>query len=140
MIKNIECSSCTSVLCSIRQDVKATCLDFGYSEPDVNNIVLAIDEACANVIRYGYKNCDNGSVNLKIYDAGSEVVFHIIDQCARICDADLSAKPRNDEQPGGLGLHIIHQVMDSVRLIEGCANGNTLELRKQLPFKEALGQ
>ena len=140
LIKNIECQSCTSVLCNIRQDVKAACQDFGYPDADINNIVLAIDEACANVIRYGYKYCEKGWVGLKIYDNGSEAVFHISDRCAEICEADLAVKPRSDDQPGGLGLHIIHEVMDSVHLVDGPVEGNTLELRKQLPPKEAQGQ
>jgi anti-sigma regulatory factor (Ser/Thr protein kinase) len=124
-------------LCTIRHDVKEVCLEFGYPDPDVNAIVLAIDEACANVIRYGYKYCNNGFVNLKIYQAENEAVFHIIDQCPEICEADITAKPRDDSKPGGLGLHIIHQVMDGVHLIKESSKGNTLELRKQLPAKEA---
>lgn len=137
LIKNIECDSCTSKLCSIRADVREACLEFGFPDPDINSIVLAVDEACANVIRYGYKYCNNGSVKLQIFAADGEAVFHIIDQCPEICEADITAKPVVDEQPGGLGLHIIHQVMDRVHLIEGNASGNTLEMRKQLPLKEA---
>lgn len=136
LLKSIECTSCTSQLCTIREDVRAACLEFGYPEPNINEIVLAIDEACANVIRYGYQYCNNGSVGLDIYRTDQEAIFRIIDQCPEICDADLQAKPRNDEEPGGLGMHIIHQIMDSVALIEGNDRGNTLELRKQLPSKE----
>ena len=133
-LQHLSYSSCTSQLGEIRKDVRAASEAQGFNESDINLIVLAVDEAYANVIRYGYNMCDDGSMDLKIFDDGDEIVFHLADRCPKICDADITAKPREADKPGGLGLHIINEVMDGgVQLLETDEPGNTLELRKRKP-------
>jgi anti-sigma regulatory factor (Ser/Thr protein kinase) len=133
LVKQSKYLSCTSQLCEIRKDVREGCQKFGLAEQDINMVVLAVDEAYANVIRYGYNMCDDGCMELEVYDDEGDMVFHLIDQCPKISVQDITAKVSQLEQPGGLGLQIIHRVMDGgVQLLDSDGPGNILELRKRI--------
>ena len=79
-----------------------------------DEIVLAIDEACQNVIRHAYKDRDDGRVAIKLSFQNKEFVVSIEDDGMPVIPEKI--KPRNieDIKPGGLGTFFINQIMDSV--------------------------
>ncbi len=98
----------------------------------VECIVLAVDEACTNIIRHAYgRECDIEIV-LEIVADGEELVFRLTDFADPVDDQAVRPRAINHMQPGGLGMHIIHQVMDNVAFVQ-CPNGtgNVLEMRKK---------
>ena len=78
-----------------------------------DEIVLAIDEACQNVIRHAYKDTD-GNVAVKLSFQNKEFIVSIEDDGTPVIPEKI--KPRNieDIKPGGLGTFFINQIMDSV--------------------------
>ncbi|WP_350431939.1 ATP-binding protein [Shewanella sp. H8] len=121
-------SSCTSELKNIRGFVVDACHDFPFSEDKVNEIVLAVDEACANVIRHGYHMSNKGCLELEISSGDDHALFVIKDVCSQITGKQLTP-PENDLcEPGGLGLCLIYHVAETVRLIPHNGKGNWLEL------------
>jgi len=121
-------SSCTSELKNIRQFVVDACRDFPFSEAKVNEIVLAIDEACANVIRHGYHMSSQGCIELVISNDDDHALFVIKDVCSQISNKQLTPKKNDLCKPGGLGLCLIYYVAEKVRLIPHKGKGNWLEL------------
>lgn len=78
-------------------------------------IVLALDEACANVIKH--RNPGMGCTDVAISIEIDPDVFRcrIGSFCHRDDVANIRPRPIDDVRPGGLGTHFIQQVMDSVR-------------------------
>ena len=121
-------SSCTSELKNIREFVVDACRDFPFSEGKVNEIVLAVDEACANVIRPGYHMSKKGCIEIVVSSDDEHALFVIKDVCSQITDKQLTPAENNLCKPGGLGLCLIHYVAEKVRLIPHKGKGNWLEL------------
>ena len=131
-VADISCKSCTTELKTIRHAVKQACLDFHFDVAKTNAVVLAIDEACANVIRHSCEYSDNFELGIKISKKNGYGIFTVVDNCAPLSPDRL--EPCKDDllKPGGLGLKLIYQVMDSVKLLDHQGPGNWLELKIKL--------
>ena len=118
---------------SMRQAVKECLTGCGVGEDSARDIVLAIDEACQNVIRHAYGPRRGGDIVLEVERTGGEVVFSLIDFAPRIDPSQVRPRDLDDVRPGGLGTHLIQEVMDSAEFIEppaGC--GNLLRMIKRI--------
>ncbi len=116
----------------MRQVTSAVGAMAGLSPEEVNAVVLAVDEACTNVIKHAYKydysqhmvlNCELRSdrLELRLRDFGAKC------DLSRIRSRDL-----DDVKPGGLGVHIINEVMDEVEYDTRHAVGTELKMTKFL--------
>lgn len=84
------------------------------------NINLALEEAVANVINYGYPDGKKGTITLTAESHATDILFTLTDdaipfdplQNAPEVDTDLSAE---DRTIGGLGIFLIRNVMADVR-------------------------
>lgn len=122
-------------LAAVRALVGTVAQRLGFSEMQCGQISLAVDEALCNVITHGYKRRDDGKLWINIWslnDKTGGVKIVIEDQAAQV-DPTL-IKPRNldDIRPGGLGVHIIREVMDEVRYERRAGPGMRLTLVKHL--------
>ncbi|TQV86093.1 ATP-binding protein [Exilibacterium tricleocarpae] len=134
LIHKLPCEACSTELCGVREQVRDICIQLGYPSTDTDCITLAIDEACANVIRHAYKDRTDGRFILEIYRDDGMVVFKLQDFADPVDRDCLQPPAENLREPGGLGLLLIHKVMDSVTLLPPPPNvGNLLEMRKKLP-------
>lgn len=101
-------------------------------------LVLALDEAAANVIRHAYGGDCNGRMTLTVHLEAAALVFRIRDWAPRVdCDR---IKPRNlDEmRPGGLGINLIDLVMDHWTFdVPDDGFGNLWTARKGLQWEDA---
>lgn len=81
---------------------------------DTADIILAVDEVCANIIRHGYENDPTKKISLSVTPYPEQLVIEISD--SGISFDITRARPRNLEEikPGGLGVCIIKKVMDHV--------------------------
>jgi serine/threonine-protein kinase RsbW len=127
-------SSCPSELCQIRSNITDACIQMNYNKEDTNTIVLAIDEACTNIMRYAYKNCTDGEIHVEVSKTENQVVIKLHDYAKKVSDDCIKIKHSSLLKPGGLGLTLINEIMDSVQFVntEKCT-GNILEMRKDLP-------
>ena len=136
-MKLVRCehyNACTNELSEIRSVVRCACKKMGFSEPEINLLTLAIDEACTNIIRYAYCGDKSGRIELEVYQSESEAIFFLTDYAKCIKKSCLEIKDKKLTEPGGLGLKLIHKAMDSVQLISlSDPVGNKLELKKRLP-------
>ena len=120
-------------LCLVRSLVKSAAMNSGCSSELCDKLVIALNEACMNVIQHAYKGDESGEIVLEILNNGSDLLFRLKDYAAPV---DLErVKPRDlDEiRPGGLGVHFIREIMDECRmghLDKGA--GNYLEMTKRI--------
>jgi sigma-B regulation protein RsbU (phosphoserine phosphatase) len=129
-IMTMEFLSRPSYLGAIRVAV-CTILDRSGMEASLaNRISLAIDEALCNVINHGYEKDENGRISLSIWHDEADAVFRFqIEDDGRQVDPE-SIQPRDldDIRPGGLGVHIIREVMDDTKYEQRSSGGMRLSM------------
>ena len=120
--------------------VREVCQLAGFDAEETDRIVLAVDEACTNVIRHGYDGpCDKPiDISARLLDGEPGGVELTIRDYGRQVDPE-RLRPRQVGQvrPGGLGVHIIHQVMDEVRYSRAPGAGMQLVLSKHLSSRDS---
>ena len=94
-------------------------------------MVLGVDEACTNIIRYAYQLRDDQPIALSLQG---------LRKCVRICLRDYGQQTAQDKmrgrshdtiKPGGLGLHLIRNAFDEVNYVLK-PRGTELVLTKNL--------
>jgi len=92
---------------------------YHYSSKDINATKLAVEEACTNIMRHGYRDLPNGEITIKILIRRLSMTVILIDQ-------GQSFDPRRVNKPdllkyvemgkmGGLGIMMIRKLMDDLQ-------------------------
>jgi anti-sigma regulatory factor (Ser/Thr protein kinase) len=97
--------------------------------------VLALDEALANVIRHGYRGKESERIWVSVWlvshdELGQGMKIVIEDDGEQIDPANVRGRDLEDVRPGGLGVHIMRQVMDDVLYEKRVGRGMRLSLTK----------
>ena len=103
----------------------------GWEESECRAIALAIDEALTNVIRHAYHNRTDGWMELECRESADGLEITLLDNGDAPDRSKICAREIGSDQPGGLGTHIIKQVMDKVSYEESAA-GNRFVASKHL--------
>jgi len=116
-------AACDCVLV-LRSMVNVLCARAELSVIEKNRVGLAVDELYANIVRHGYQ----GEAKALLFDAdmqmeanGKNVLIFTFSDVAPVVDVsgwDCSdIKPHCSENitPGGLGISLIHAIMDEVK-------------------------
>jgi len=115
----------------VRSGVLASSQQAGFSDIAAHDIVLALDEALQNVIRHAYDGRDDGSIVIDIERHGPKLVFFVRDYAPPINVDKVRPRDLDDVKPGGLGTHLIREIMDEVEFLPPPADGgNILRLAK----------
>jgi sigma-B regulation protein RsbU (phosphoserine phosphatase) len=81
---------------------------------EAGRIVLALDECCANVIRHRNPAIGDGSIHVEAEVGEAHAVFRLRAFCRRDDVSRIKPRDLEDVRPGGLGTHIVREVMDAV--------------------------
>lgn len=94
---------------------------------------LAFEEIITNIIKYGYRG-QPGPIRVEIALGGSDVIVSVSDAAPAFNPLELPSPrldaPLAEKQPGGLGIHLVKALMDSV-VYESTGTGNTITMRKR---------
>jgi anti-sigma regulatory factor (Ser/Thr protein kinase) len=108
----------------------------GFDDQTAQSIVLAVDEACQNIIVHGYGSRGVGAVILGLFQSDSGILVRLRDFAPQVDPTKIKPRDLNDVRPGKLGSHFIREIMDTVEfrpVPEGPVGmGNLLEMTKQL--------
>lgn len=114
-------------LAVIRAVTNAMAEIYGMGERTREDVKLAVDEACSNVIKHAYGGDTGKKIVVKYY---LRDVFEVV-----IEDSGIKARPESiagrdldDVRPGGLGIHFIKRTFDVFAFDQGRENGNRLRL------------
>ena len=114
MKSEIEFASHPANLALVRDFVRQFLKPLSFSETEKDLIVLGLDEACTNIIRYAYHHEPNELIVLVCELLGHGVRFHLRDFGTQ-CEPDkLHGRPLELIQPGGLGIHLIRRAFSQV--------------------------
>lgn len=125
------------LLKSIRALVRGYVRELGLDEERVQELVLAVDEACANAIRHAHHNKPEKLVSLSLdrTDAYLEIVVtdHGAPMPPEAIQASKGCAPSVDTvRPGGLGLKLMGAVFDDVCVVPVKSGGNCIRMRLRL--------
>ena len=112
LLSRIEVPARPERLRELRAAVAEAAARAGCDAQLSERLVLAVDEASANVIRHAYCGACDRRIELAIEQAGPELVFRLRDDAEPVDPARLQVKPRSARQAGGLGLYFIASIMD----------------------------
>ncbi len=104
----------------------------GFSSLDVGKIVLAVDEACSNVMRHAYGGALNKPIIITFIIEKSKLVIQILDYGKSFDLKKVKPRDLDEIKPGGLGLHLINSVMDDVQFKSNGAQGNVMIMTKHI--------
>jgi len=117
----------------VRNAVSETASLCGCDEAVSRDMVIAVDEACQNVIRHAYGAKNDGAIVLEIRRGAGEIVFLLRDFADEIDVAAVQPRDLQDIRPGGLGTHFMREVMDEVAFMPTpSGGGNLLKMTKRI--------
>ena len=117
----------------VRSVVTEAAVVCGCGEKCVHEIVIAVDEACQNVIRHAYHGDPDQEILIDIRREGDRIAFNIIDYAAPVDVSKIKPRSLDDLRPGGLGTHFISECMDDARFRSPPKGaGNRLWMIKQI--------
>ncbi|MCA9307568.1 MAG: ATP-binding protein [Phycisphaerales bacterium] len=128
-------------LSGVREFIFSVARRFGFDEKSASHIALAVDEAVCNIIRHGYDKRADGQITVGLWpipeDApegrNTEGIRIVIEDSAKQVDPDkIKGRDLADVRPGGLGVHIMKQVMNEVTYEKRAKGGMRLTMLKYL--------
>ncbi len=114
----LHISASTNELERIRHFVADHARNFGFGEDDVNDIILAVDEACTNIIKHAYEWKTGKPIHVQLAMKNRELLVSIIDE-GKPFDPDSYQVPTMQDQltrrkRSGYGILLIRKLMDQV--------------------------
>jgi anti-sigma regulatory factor (Ser/Thr protein kinase) len=121
-------------LAVIRAAVGCMASQDGFPADITDRLVLAADEALANVIKHGYGTRPDGEILVILRpiaarnSQGLDIV--ILDRGKSTDPAAIRGRDLADIRPGGLGVHIMRSIMDKVQYRRRSGGGMLLRMVK----------
>jgi sigma-B regulation protein RsbU (phosphoserine phosphatase) len=108
--------------------------DAGCNSDLARKIVVAVNEACMNIIQHAYANEEAGEFELIIMKGDGKLHFRLTDQADHIDLNKVKSRDLDDIRPGGLGIHFINEIMDDFKIghLQDEGRGNYMEMIKTI--------
>ncbi len=94
-------------------------------------VVLAVNEAHANVIKHGYRGDTSQRVDISVQIAPQVLTIEIQDYGDQVDEACIEPRDLDDIRPGGLGTHLMRAIMDEVTYDVSSGTGTVLRMSKR---------
>ncbi len=129
---HIRIKSAPENLIDIRHTLSKALAQTCLSKEECGSIILAVDEACSNIIRHSYKNDHTQSIAVSIEFDNCCLTITVKDKGIEFDPTAAAKRDITEIKPGGLGIYIIHQVMDKVEYTRTPDGYNRLKITKKL--------
>lgn len=116
----------------IVRDFLASLLDeLGFDSRDCTGIVLAVNEAYANVIEHCYGGDTSQRIDLAVRIAPQLLTIELRDYGDPVDVTCIEPRDLDDIRPGGLGTHLMRAIMDEVTYDVSSGPGTVLRMSKR---------
>ena len=103
----------------------------GLDEEAADAVVLAVNEACMNIIQHAYEMESNGRIDVSVIHEKDALVFQLRDYAKRVDVSKVCSRDLDDVRPGGLGVHLIGCLMDECGFMDPPeGGGNIFQMKK----------
>jgi sigma-B regulation protein RsbU (phosphoserine phosphatase) len=113
MVLSVRVPARVGSLRLVRRLVGAAASACGCGSQGVRDTVLAVDEACQNVIRHAYGEDASGDILIEIRCDARRLQIDLVDFAPPVDTTRIHPRPLEDLRPGGLGTHFINECMDA---------------------------
>jgi len=115
----------------IRSSLYPIVIDAGFSGKEARRIVLAVDEACSNIIKYAYEGDYAGTIVLKVSLDRTKLTIELTDSGKKPDVTKIAPRKLDEVRPGGLGTFFMAEVFDTVKYDTSGASGTVLTMEKR---------
>jgi serine/threonine-protein kinase RsbW len=134
--KELLIKSRTENLTTVREFVSSAVEEVNAPQDIAGDVVLAVDEACTNIIKHAYKLLPDGDITIKLKYSEKKIVVQITDHGApfspdTVPTLDLK-KYFEEKRVGGLGMYLMKSLMDDVHYNSVPGKYNQVFLTKML--------
>ena len=135
-LSELRVNSKTENLSLIRDFVSEKALNAGIQMDTVEKIMLAVDEACTNIIKHAYKYSPDGEIIINIDYNEKKFTITIIDY-GKSFEPDSVPLPNlqkyyHEHKVGGLGIYLMKSLMDDVKYTSVPGKYNQVLLSKNI--------
>ena len=117
----------------VREAVREACEKCGCTSSLTHDLVIAVGEASQNVVRHAYKGAENGEATLDILCGNGILEFRLQDSAPPVDKKKVKPVWPEEVKPGGLGVCLIHDIMDEVEYLPSpTGQGNLLRMVKSI--------
>jgi serine/threonine-protein kinase RsbW len=118
-----------------RLTVSGVATRMNFTIDDIEDIKIAVSEACTNSIKHAYENSGEGKLDLKYVIDGTSLEITITDY-GKGFDPDNIAKNRDVNDLGlGLGITFVKSLMDKTEIVSKIGSGTTIKMTKAVPAR-----
>lgn len=134
--KELKVTSKTENLSLIREFIQSAAALVGMNPGVTEDVMLAVDEACTNIIKHAYRSFPDGEILLRLKYSDHKFTITIIDygnsfHPEDVPDPDLQ-KYYRQHRVGGLGMYLMKTLMDEVKYSSVPGKYNQVYLTKYL--------
>lgn len=136
----VELLSHPTYISGVREMVSSICRRIGFPELCCGQMALAVDEALCNVMKHGYDGREDQpiSLGLQIHEKngeGDESSIRVVieDRAKQVDPKTICGRDLQDVRPGGLGVHMIREIMDDAIYEKREGGGMRLIMSKKNP-------
>ena len=120
----------------MRSVIRDTARLVGLDDDATDAVVLAVNEACMNIMQHAYGMDPKGRIEVVISLENEALVFRLRDFATPINAAAVESRGLDDIRPGGLGVHFIRSLMDECGFLQPPdGDGNLFEMKKLINRK-----
>jgi sigma-B regulation protein RsbU (phosphoserine phosphatase) len=117
-------------LCALRGFFSGLLQGLEFSGTEVDAMILAIHEACTNVMQHCYRGDTTQRIDLTVVVTAARLTVEVQDYGARQDVTTIKPRALHDVRPGGLGTHFMQAVMDEVTYHSSAA-GTVVRMTKR---------
>ena len=115
----------------IRSTLYPLVLDAGFGKKEASKIILAVDEACSNIIKYAYEGDHAQTITLTVTVDAGRIAIQLKDAGKQVDVSTIAPRKLDEVRPGGLGTHFMGTVFDTVEYDTTQGTGTVLTLVKE---------
>lgn len=128
-----EFPASTAALGEIRDAVRTACHAAGCPPEETDQWVMAINEACMNIIQHGYRFAEGRRLHIDLLTDGKTLSAVLSDNGEAVRLEDLRPRALEDLRPGGLGVRFMRELTDTMAYLPpNDAWQNRLQLTKRI--------
>lgn len=138
-VVKVEIPALSEYVAVIRLAISGVATRMHFNIEEIEDIKIAVSEACTNVVQHAYTDTETGNINLTATLYPDRLDITIVDS-GRGFDAQNPVSDKQDGSNGvnfglGLGLTFIRSLMDSSEIISVPNKGTTVHMTKKAPEK-----
>lgn len=136
MSHKLNLSCCTSALAELRSFLQLSLKDYGFSEVDRHQLILAVEEVCANLIIHSHACNPDELIYLEVKELKKKLTIEITDKgdAFNLLEYEVPdlKKVIEEKRKGGIGILLVKKIMDEIEF-ESKNGKNTCRLIKKFP-------